>query len=393
MFTDGALRMLVLLNFHLLGFSPIQLAYLFLIYEFMGTLTNFFGGYLVKKFGLIPILYSGLTIQTLSLLGLAVAPMDLGITLSVFFVMIAQGFSGVAKDLTKVSAKSAVKILAPKTSNNTLFKWVAILTGSKNAMKGLGFLSGAVLLAIFDYVASLAILIGILVFIFCAIVVSRPSLKNSKIKAVKLKNIFSTNSRVNYLSLARLFLFGARDVWFVVGVPIYFLEVFKNTTIFGGQSAFFLVGGFMAIWVILYGVTQASAHKLFRNMDGTRLKHNAVSWASLSMVAPLLLALAAFNYDNQTLLLTGSLVVGLLFFGAIFAVNSSLHSFLILKYTTLDRAPLDVGFYYTANASGRLLGTLMSGASYEIGGLSFCLFTAFIFLMVATVCTKFIPAD
>ena len=393
MFTDGALRMLVLLNFHLLGFSPIQLAYLFLIYEFMGTLTNFFGGYLVKRFGLIPILYSGLTIQTLSLLGLAVAPMDLGITLSVLFVMIAQGFSGVAKDLTKVSAKSAVKILAPKTSNNTLFKWVAILTGSKNAMKGLGFLSGAVLLAIFDYVASLAILIGILVLIFCAIVVSRPSLKYSKIKAVKFKNIFSTDSRVNYLSLARLFLFGARDVWFVVGVPIYFLEVFKNTTIFGGQSAFFLVGGFMAIWVILYGVTQASAHKLFRNMDGTRLKHNAVSWASLSMVAPLLLALAAFTYDNQTLLLTGSLVVGLLFFGAIFAVNSSLHSFLILKYTTLDRAPLDVGFYYTANASGRLLGTLMSGVSYETGGLSLCLFTAFIFLMVATVCTKFIPAD
>ena len=393
MFTDGALRMLVLLNFHLLGFSPIQLAYLFLIYEFMGTLTNFFGGYLVKRFGLIPILYSGLTIQTLSLIGLAVAPMDLGVTLSVFFVVIAQGFSGVAKDLTKVSAKSAVKILAPKTSNTTLFKWVAILTGSKNAIKGLGFLSGAVLLAIFDYVASLAILIGILVFIFFAIVVSRPSLKNSKIKAVKLKNIFSTDSRVNYLSLARLFLFGARDVWFVVGVPIYFLEVFKNTTIFGEQSAFFLVGGFMAIWVILYGVTQASTHKLFRNMDERSLKSNAVSWASLSMVAPLLLTLAAFTYDNQTLVLTSSLVVGLLFFGAIFAVNSSLHSFLILKYTTLDRAPLDVGFYYTANASGRLLGTLMSGVSYEIGGLSLCLFTAFIFLMVATVCTKFIPAD
>ena len=230
-------------------------------------------------------------------------------------------------------------------------------------------------------------------FIFFAIVVSRPSLKNSKIKAVKLKNIFSTDSRVNYLSLARLFLFGARDVWFVVGVPIYFLEVFKNTTIFGGQSAFFLVGGFMAICVILYGVTLASAHKLFRNMDGRRLKHNAVSWASLSMVAPLLLALAAFTYDNLTLLLTGSLVVGLLFFGAVFAVKSSLHSFLILKYTTLDRAPLDVGCYYTANATGRLLGTLMSGVSYEIGGLSFCLFTAFIFLMVATVCTKFIPAD
>ena len=149
----------------------------------------------------------------------------------------------------------------------------------------------------------------------------------------------------------------------------------------------------MAIWVILYGVTQASTHKLFRNMDERRLKSNAVSWASLSMVAPLLLALAAFTYDNQTVVLTSSLVVGLLFFGAIFAVNSSLHSFLILKYTTLDRAPLDVGFYYTANASGRLLGTLMSGASYEIGGLSFCLFTAFIFLMVATVCTKFIPAD
>src|SRR3546814_16323600 len=51
MLTDGALRMLVLLHFHTLGFSAIQLAYLFLLYEFMGVVTNLSAGWIAARFG------------------------------------------------------------------------------------------------------------------------------------------------------------------------------------------------------------------------------------------------------------------------------------------------------------------------------------------------------
>ncbi len=287
MLTDGALRMLVLLNFHLLGFSPIQLAYLFLIYEFMGILTNFFGGWLVNRLGLIPVLYSGLTIQVLSLLGLVLVPNDIGIVMSVIFVMVAQGFSGMAKDLTKVSSKSAVKILTPKSSDQMLFRWVAILTGSKNAMKGFGFLLGGFFLAFFGYRVSITILIVILIAVFVGIILSSPSVSSNGIKSVKFRSIISSNRRINFLSMARLFLFGARDTWFVVGIPIYFLGVFDGAEIFGEQSAFFLVGGYMAIWIILYGAVQAYAHKIFAGFNDCKLNSGAMVWIVPLPLVPL----------------------------------------------------------------------------------------------------------
>jgi len=391
MLTDGALRMLVLLNFHLLGFSPIQLAYLFLIYEFMGILTNFFGGWLVNRFGLIPVLYSGLTIQIISLLSLFMVPMELGIGVSVVFVMAAQGFSGIAKDLTKVSSKSAVKILAPDSSDKILFKWVATLTGSKNAMKGFGFLLGGIFLALFGYKVSLAILIAILVAIFVAIFFSNPSVSAGSVKSVKFINVISSNHKINFLSLARLFLFGARDTWFVVGIPIYFLEVFEASEIFGDRSAFFLVGGYMAIWIILYGLVQAYAHRIFVGFNDYKLKSGAIFWIFPLPLVPLFLAFATYIIEPHSIILTILLIVGLLIFGSIFAVNSSLHSFLILKFTTLERASLDVGFYYMANAAGRLVGTLLSGLSFQFGGLSSCLIVSAIFLLVATFFTWLIP--
>ena len=391
MLTDGALRMLVLLNFHLLGFSPIQLAYLFLIYEFMGILTNFFGGWLVNRFGLIPVLYSGLTIQVLSLLGLVLVPTDVGIVMSAIFVMVAQGFSGMAKDLTKVSSKSAVKILTPKSSDQMLFRWVAILTGSKNAMKGFGFLLGGFFLGFFGYRVSIAILIVILIAVFVGVILSSPSVSSNGIKSVKFRSIISSNRRINFLSMARLFLFGARDTWFVVGIPIYFLGVFEGAEIFGEQSAFFLVGGYMAIWIILYGAVQAYTHKIFAGFNDCKLNSGAMVWIVPLPLVPLFLAFTTYIIEPQSIILTILLIVGLLIFGAIFAVNSSLHSFLILKFTTLERVSLDVGFYYMANAAGRLLGTLLSGLSFQVGGLSSCLIVSAIFLLAATFFTWCIP--
>lgn len=49
MLSDGALRMLVLLHFNGLGFSLIQLAYLFLLYEIAGIVTNLAAGWLAAR--------------------------------------------------------------------------------------------------------------------------------------------------------------------------------------------------------------------------------------------------------------------------------------------------------------------------------------------------------
>ena len=68
--------------------------------------------------------------------------------------------------------------------------------------------------------------------------------------------------RVNRLSLARMFLFGARDVWFVVGIPVYFQSVLSDGTPEGRREAFFLIGGFMALWIIAYGAVQAVAPRI-----------------------------------------------------------------------------------------------------------------------------------
>ena len=132
--TDGALRMLVVLYFHTLGYSPIEVAMLFLFYEFFGIVTNLFGGWLGARFGLKVTLFSGLILQITALVLLAQTQW-----LGVVYVMILQAASGIAKDLNKMSAKTAIKQLVPSDENNKLFKWVALLTGSKNTLKGCGF--------------------------------------------------------------------------------------------------------------------------------------------------------------------------------------------------------------------------------------------------------------
>ena len=129
MLTDGALRMLVLLHFNTLGFSPIQLAYLFVLYEIAGVITNLSAGWIAARFGLTSTLYAGLGLQVIALLALSMLDPAWSIAASVVFVMAVQGLSGVAKDLAKMSSKSAVKLLAP-TEDAGLFRWVAILTGS-----------------------------------------------------------------------------------------------------------------------------------------------------------------------------------------------------------------------------------------------------------------------
>ena len=377
MLTDGALRMLVLLHFHTLGFTPIQLAYLFVLYEIAGMVTNLSAGWIAARFGLTSTLYAGLALQVAALIALSQLDAGWALTLSVIYVMVVQGASGVAKDLAKMSSKSAVKLLAPKEDGG-LFRWVALLTGSKNAVKGLGFLLGAALLATVGFVWAVLGMAAVLAVILVAVLAFMPAGLPKGRKGVPFREVFSDSANVNWLSAARVFLFGARDVWFVVGIPIYFYAVLSDGTEAGNRAAFFTVGTFMAIWIILYGAVQAWAPRLLR--AATRPEGDLVAaarrWAAWLTVVPALLAALALAAGEPASWLTAALIAGLLVFGALFAVNSSLHSYLILAFTRDARVTMDVGFYYMANAGGRLIGTVLSGATYQIGGLPLVLGTA-----------------
>jgi len=377
MLTDGALRMLVLLHFHTLGFSPVQLAYLFVLYEIAGMVTNLSAGWIAARFGLTSTLYAGLALQIVALLALTQLDPGWALGLSVAYVMVVQGASGVAKDLAKMSSKSAVKLLAP-AEDGGLFRWVAALTGSKNAVKGAGFLLGAALLAGLGFTWSVLIMAAGLAVILVAIALAMPPGLPKGRKGAKFSEVFSKSANVNWLSVARVFLFGARDVWFVVGIPVYFYAVLSDGSEAGNRAAFFLIGSFMAGWIILYGAVQAAAPRLLgaaRRPEGALIRA-ARGWAAALAIVPALLALAIFAAPGPAPWLTATLVVGLLAFGALFAVNSSLHSYLILAFTKAERVTMDVGFYYMANAGGRLIGTLLSGLTYQFGGLGLTLAVA-----------------
>jgi hypothetical protein len=384
MLTDGALRMLVLLHFHTLGFSPVQLAYLFVLYEIAGVVTNLSAGWIAARFGLTATLYMGLSLQVVALLALTQLDPAWSITASVVFVMLVQGLSGVAKDLAKMSSKSAVKILAPAAGGG-LFRWVAILTGSKNAVKGSGFLLGAVSLAVFGFVPSVLMMAAVLFVILIGVMIGMPKGLPVGRKDAKFSEVFSKNRNINWLSAARLFLFGARDVWFVVGIPIYFYAVLSDGSTEGNRTAFFMIGTFMAVWTILYGIIQGSAPRILKATSRTEAEILALAkrWVGLLIIVPAFLAGLVWLVPEPSNVLTATIVLGLLVFGGIFAVNSALHSFLILSFTDVKRVTMDVGFYYMANATGRLVGTVLSGFTYQIGGLPLCIGTAAVMIGIS----------
>ena len=335
-------------------------------------------GWLAARFGLAATLYAGLALQVAALVALAGLDPTWSIPASVTFVMAVQGLSGVAKDLAKMSSKSAVKLLAPAT-DGTLFRWVALLTGSKNAVKGLGFFLGAALLALAGFQTAVWAMAAVLTVILAAVVLFLPPGLPGRMKADEAWGGWrSKDARVNRLSLARMFLFGARDVWFVVGVPVYFQTVLSDGTDDGRRQAFFLIGSFLALWIIAYGAVQALAPRLLggKAQPESAIVAKAIRWAGLLVPIPFLLAAIAWAAGGPSPALTTALVLGLLLFGFVFAVNSSVHSYLILAFGSADRITRDVGFYYMANAAGRLQGTLLSGLSFQIGGLPLCLATA-----------------
>ncbi|MCZ4128859.1 organoarsenical effux MFS transporter ArsJ [Stutzerimonas balearica] len=374
--TDGALRMLVVLHFHGLGYSPLAIAALFLFYEIFGVVTNLVGGWLGARLGLNRTMNIGLGLQVVALLMLTV-PAAL---LTVPWVMVAQALSGIAKDLNKMSAKSSIKLLVPDGQQGTLFKWVALLTGSKNALKGVGFFLGGALLALLGFAGAVLAMAAVLALVWLAsLVLLNRDLGKARHKP-KFSELLSKSRAINILSAARLFLFGARDVWFVVALPVYLSATF-------GWD-FWQVGGFLAAWVIGYGIVQSFAPHLTGKRRGRVPDGRAAFvWAALLALLPALIALGLGSALPAQPLLIG----GLLLFGVLFAVNSSLHSYLIVSYAREDGVSLDVGFYYMSNALGRLLGTLLSGWVFQAHGLAACLWVSTAFVLLAALISLGLP--
>ncbi len=372
--TDGALRMLVVLHFHQLGYSALEVAMLFLFYEFFGIVTNLFGGWLGARWGLNRTMNIGLGIQIVALAMLLVP----SYMLTVIWVMAAQALSGIAKDLNKMSAKSTIKLLVPDDKQGQLYKWVAILTGSKNTLKGVGFFLGGLLLTLIGFqgaVLAMAVMLS-LVWVGSLIFLKKESGK-AKFKP-KFKYILSKSRPINILSCARFLLFGARDVWFVVALPVFLASQL--------DWSHWQVGSFLALWVIGYGFVQSIAPKFTKSSKDVP-KTQAVVWNALLTLSPLALALALW----QHLPVTQSIIIGLGLFGILFAINSSLHSYLIVSYSRADGVSLDVGFYYMANAAGRLLGTILSGWVYQQWGLIACLMISTLLLLLSTAAISFLP--
>jgi MFS family permease len=375
---DGAGRMLVLFYFYKLGYSPFQVASLFLFYEIFGIVTNLVGGWIAARLGLKTTLIGGLSTQLVGLGMLVFAPQS---WLVVPYVMSAQALSGIAKDLTKMSSKSAVKLLVPDDAHGDLYRWVAILTGSKNALKGVGFFLGGLLLTVIGFRPALFVLIALVGSALVVVFTMMRGHLGTPDRKAKFRGMFSNNRSVNVLAAARIFLFASRDVWFVVGLPVFLRSVL-------GWS-FWQAGGFLAVWVIGYGSVQASAPRFLRRWTGDAGPDGTTAtWLAFVLACfPALVALGLSAGISPTAVL----MVGLITFGVVFALNSAVHSFLILRYAEGDKVAMNVGFYYMANAGGRLTGTVLSGALYQWRGLEACLWASAACVVAAGLLSRLLP--
>jgi predicted MFS family arabinose efflux permease len=368
--TDGALRMLVVLFFHELGFSPLEIAGLFLLYEFFGVITNLLGGWLAAAIGLTITMQLGLALQIIALCMLLVDSS----MLTVAYVMVAQALSGIAKDLNKMSAKTSIKALIPEDEKNRLYRWIAMLTGSKNALKGVGFFLGGWLLAAIGFQGAVGTMAALLTTVLLSSLPLLDRRTGIAKQPSKFTQLFSKSAAINRLSAARFFLFGSRDIWFVIALPVFLQSEL-------GWS-YVQVGSLLAAWIIGYGVVQTLAPKVTAASGKT-----AFQWVAAICLLPALIAAGLYLGWNKEILI----ITGLLIFGALFAINSSVHSYLIVCYAREDGASVDVGFYYMANAAGRLVSTLLSGLIFQYYGLAACLIGSSAMLVAAAAISWKLP--
>ena len=377
--SDGALRILVLFHFYTLGYSPFTLAMLFLLYEAAGVIANLGGGWLATRFGIPRMLQLGMVLQVLGLVLLSGLDPAVDPALSVIWVLAAQGIAGLAKDITKTASKSAIKHVGIDEDQG-LFRWVAWFTGSKNAMKGIGFFLGGVILTTIGFRGGLWLMAGMLGLLAVMVTAILPATLGRGVSSRSMGELFSKSPAVNILAAARIFLFGARDIWFVVALPVF---------LYTHGWDFWQVGGFLAAWTVIYGGVQGIAPQIIHatTRDGAGSSGGTLGWAVLLAAIPITLLLALMIRPDIPVLITG-----LLAFGLAFAVNSSLHSFLIVAHAGSRKAAEDIGFYYAANAAGRFAGTFLSGLLYQAGGMMTCLIGSAVFLGITAMVISRLPA-
>lgn len=365
--SDGALRMLVLLHLGAEGRAPLALALALLPYEVAGVVTNVLGGWLGARFGLKPTLIAGLLAQSAACALLAAEPTARAYALLAF----AQCLSGVAKDLAKTSAKSYVRRLAPADAGAApLFRLVAWLTGSKNAVKGAGYFVGGALLATAGFGATNAAIAALLGGAAVVAALRLPAIPGKPRATVG--DVVRQPAAVRWLAVSRTFLFGARDVWFAVALPMFLVSAA------GLSSA--SVGACLSAWIVVYGFVQSAAPRLTGAREpaaGARL----AAIAATLLAAPLAGLVAALDVPAVAAAPLWPLALGFGAFGALFAVVSSLHSWLVVAVAGAEDTAERVGFYYAANSVGRLAGTLASGwlygmAATPVAGLQACLIAA-----------------
>jgi predicted MFS family arabinose efflux permease len=353
---------------------------LFLLYETAGIFANLGGGWLALRFGIPRMLAIGMSLQIAGLLMLSALSATWSPAVSIVWVVTAQGIAGVAKDLTKTASKSAIKATSQQGAGQ-LFKWVAWFTGSKNAMKGIGFFLGGALLQFVGFSPALWLMAAMLAVPLVGITLSLPRTLGKAKSSKSFRELFAKTRAINLLAAARVFMFGSRDVWFVVGLPVF---------LYSSGWHYIEVAGFLATWTIGYGGVQALAPMVVtRSADGlSREVPAARFWGAALAVIPVAIALMLTTSAWRPDLIV---VVGLAVFGFAFAVISSLHSYLILAYAGSEKAAEDVGFYYAANAGGRLMGILLSGVLTQFGGLPACLWGSAAMLATCMALTLLLP--
>ena len=370
--SDGALRMIVLFHYASLGYNALSLALVFATYEFCGVIVNLVGGALAQRLGTIVTLRIGLALQCLVLVGMAL-PTDLP---AVGVVMLLQGLAGIAKDLTKISAKSAITALHNNESDR-LFRAIAWLTGAKNTLKGIGFFVGGVLFVGLGVRSALLSMAAIV----CLGLVGTIGLSNAGIRAKKrqFSGFFAQSRAVNLLAAARIFLFGARDIWLAVALPLFVAQA--------PGWGFWQSGGVMAAYTIGYGIIQATTPRILAG----RPAPNGTATALLAII-PFGICGITGIYALSQRVDVWVMLIAVCLFSMGFALNSAVHSFLIAAYAQRDAISLDIGFYYSANALGRLCGTVISGWCYTQWGIAGALLAAAVALIPAILLAIPLPA-
>lgn len=390
--TDGAVRMIVLLHAYQQQFSALDVAIMFSMYEAAGIITNLAAGMLGARWGIKTTLLWGLTVQLFGLGMLFGWQEDWSKAEAIIYVTASQMLCGVAKDLTKLGGKTVTKLVTPEGKNSSLFKLVSLITGWKNSLKGAGYFLGAATVGV-NYYMSLGILCGLVVAAMpWAIIGLSNQLGRTRKENVSFSQLFNNNHNINTLSLSRVFLFASRDLWFEVPLP-FFLRSAESGI--GWSRA--LTGAFLAIFIIVYGQVQSWTPQVVLQplRQSPPDKYGAFWWAAslvvpLSILGGIMLGTGIYGPGVDPAPAIVAITVLLYSFCVLFAVNSAIHSYLIVRYAQSDKVAMQVGVYYASNALGRLVGTMLSGVLYTYAGdtveerFGVCLFSSVLFALIST---------